>query len=202
MVDTAIGRLLIASLHQAIGEVEPTRLDFYEHWLTPSGMRDGRIGLAPLGAVLSFLRREGPETYGRIMARAGTCSADWSFAEISSVERGIVRSLPIGLRARGALGFSRRLVRATFDRSRATVRLRRGTGSMEIRDSIFCTLRETAPDPMCGYYAAAVSRFLALCQIDADVAVRVCRASGAPGCTLGVTIRGALSEAPATAEAA
>ncbi|MGE3189411.1 MAG: hypothetical protein AB7N90_06990, partial [Vicinamibacterales bacterium] len=182
--------------------VSPTRLDFYEHWLTPTGMRDGRMGLAPFGAVLSFLRREGPDTYGRVMAHAGAYSADWAFAEISSVERGIVQSLPVGLRARGALGFSRRLVRATFDRSRATVRLRRGSGSFEIRDSIFCTLREAAPDPMCGFYAAAVARFLVLFHIDADVTVRACRASGAPGCTLDVTIRGALSETPAAAEAA
>ena len=28
-------------------------------WLNPSGLRDGRIGLAPLAAVLSFLRQEG-----------------------------------------------------------------------------------------------------------------------------------------------
>ena len=60
MVDAGIGRLLIASLHQGIADVSPTRLEFYENWLSPTGMRDGRIGLAPLGAVLSFLQREEP----------------------------------------------------------------------------------------------------------------------------------------------
>ena len=58
MVDAGIGRLLISSLHQGIADVSPNRLEFYENWLSPAGMRDGRIGLAPLGAVLSFLHRE------------------------------------------------------------------------------------------------------------------------------------------------
>ena len=60
MVDAGIGRLLIASLHEGIADVAPLRLEFYENWLSPAGMRDGRIGLAPLGAVLSFLYREEP----------------------------------------------------------------------------------------------------------------------------------------------
>jgi len=57
MVDAGIGRLLISSLHQGIADVSPTRLEFYENWLSPSGMRDGRIGLAPLGAVLGLGKR-------------------------------------------------------------------------------------------------------------------------------------------------
>jgi hypothetical protein len=59
MIEAGIGRLLVASLHQGIADLLPTRLEFYEAWLNPSGLRDGRIGLAPLAAVLSFLRQEG-----------------------------------------------------------------------------------------------------------------------------------------------
>ena len=51
--------MLIASLHQGISDLIPTRLEFYENWLHATGMRDGRIGIAPLAAVLSFLRQEG-----------------------------------------------------------------------------------------------------------------------------------------------
>ena len=47
MVDAGIGRLLISSLHQGITDISPNRLEFYEEWLSPTGMRDGRIGLAP-----------------------------------------------------------------------------------------------------------------------------------------------------------
>ena len=46
--------MLVASLHQGISDLMPTRLEFYENWLNPAGMRNGRIGVAPLKAVLSF----------------------------------------------------------------------------------------------------------------------------------------------------
>src|ERR671918_383445 len=76
MNEAGIGRLLVASLHQAIADLLPTRLEFYEAWLNPTGLRDGRIGLAPLAAVLSFLRQEG-EQYTLVAARAGEYTAEW-----------------------------------------------------------------------------------------------------------------------------
>ena len=86
MVDAGIGRLLIASLHEAIAVVAPDRLDFYENWLTPPGLRDQKLGLAPLHAVLSFLRLEGHDTYDRIMTKAGQYGADWAYAELPALE--------------------------------------------------------------------------------------------------------------------
>ena len=68
MTDAGVGRLLVASLHQGIADLLPSRLEFYESWLNPTGLRDGRIGLAPLAAVLSFLRQEG-EPYHLVAAR-------------------------------------------------------------------------------------------------------------------------------------
>ena len=76
MADAGIGRLLLSSLHQGIGDVAPTRLEFYESWLSPEEMRASRFGLAPLSAVLSFVHREGPPTSDQIAIRAGACAAD------------------------------------------------------------------------------------------------------------------------------
>ena len=47
MSEPRIGRFLVASLHQAIAEVLPDRLEFYENWLSVAGLREGTIGLAP-----------------------------------------------------------------------------------------------------------------------------------------------------------
>jgi hypothetical protein len=201
MVDAGIGRLLVASLHQGIADVAPDRLTFYENWLTPPGLREGKFGLAPLHAVLSFLRLEGQATYDQVMRRAGRYSADWGYAELPSLERGVVRSLPLALRARAALYLSRRLVRSTFKGSRARTRVRNGRGTMEIRASIFCDVREPAGWPMCVFYSAAVEQFLRRFDFDAAVDVNQCRASGGSGCTMTVTIRGQLLE-QAAAEAA
>jgi hypothetical protein len=57
MRDAGIGRVLVASLHEAISDVLPTRLGFYENWLNAEGLRGGTIGLAAVNAVLSFLRQ-------------------------------------------------------------------------------------------------------------------------------------------------
>ena len=190
MVDAGIGRLLVASLHQGIADVAPARLPFYENWLTPPGLRDAKFGLAPLHAVLSFLRLEGPVAYDQIMRRAGVYTADWGFAELSSIQRSIVRGLPLGLRTRVALYLSRRLVQKTFRGSRTNARVRKGSGTIDLRGSIFCTLRERAQSPMCVYYSSAVERFLARFEIDASVAVTQCKASGAAGCTMTITVRG------------
>src|SRR5213083_566873 len=97
MIEAGIGRLLVASLHQGNADLLPTRLEFYESWLHPRGLRDGRIGLAPLAAVLSFLRQEG-EPYRLIAARAGEYTAEWTVADLSSMQRGMVKGAPKGLR--------------------------------------------------------------------------------------------------------
>jgi bacteriochlorophyll 4-vinyl reductase len=197
MVDAGIGRLLVASLHEGIADVAPARLDFYENWLTPPGLRDGKFGLAPLHAVLSFLRLEGQPTYERIMTKAGQYSADWAYADLPAVERAVVRSFPSGLRARWALRLSRRLVAQTFKGSKARVRLRKGAGTVGIHASIFCTVRETAAWPMCMFYAAAVERFLQHFGLDVQVQITECRAHGGSDCTIAVTLRTSQSTAEA-----
>ncbi len=189
MVDAGIGRLLIASLHEGIADIVPNRLEFYENWIKPPSLRDGKIGLAPLHAVLSFLRLEGQATYERIMIRAGQHSADWAYAELSSFKRAIGRSLPVQLRVKWAMRMSRQLVADTFKGSRARVQLRKGAGSMGIRASVFCSVRETAAWPMCVFYAAAVERYLRHFDLDAEVHVAECRAAGGVDCTMAVFIR-------------
>jgi hypothetical protein len=195
LTDDGIGRLLVASLHQAIGDAMPMRLDYYEHWLGPMGLRDGRTGLAPLGAVLSFLRQEGQPVYNDVMTRAGRASAEWQL-ETDRLALPVTRVLPPRLRGRYALARSRRLVRAAFDPARARVGARRGHGHVEVDGSVFCTLREPWPWPTCTYFAAAIGRHLDLCGAPAAVRIDQCRAQGAGTCRLDVdfTVRAAGGE--------
>lgn len=187
MVDAGIGRLLISSLHQGIADVSPMRLEFYENWLSPAGMRDGRIGLAPLGAVLSFLHREEPPANDDIARRAGTYAADWTFEEISAMRRWVIRQLPVRLRVRAALGLGKRLVMATVRQSKVKVRMHTAGAVVEIQSALFEQLRDPASVPMRGFYAAALQRLLALCTIDGDVSVA---SEHEAGWSLAVTVRG------------
>src|SRR5215211_1426877 len=118
MTESRIGRVLVASLHQAIADLLPTRLEFYENWLNVAGLREGTIGLAPLTAVLSFLRTEG-HAYNLITARAGEYAAAWTFENVAPLKVRVVRALPAAIRARAALGTARALVNATYPGSRA-----------------------------------------------------------------------------------
>jgi len=199
MSEPRIGRVLIASLHQAIGELLPARLEFYENWLNPSGLREGTIGLAPLSAVLSFLRTEG-DAYESITARAGAYAADWTVNNLSPWERRVILALPAGLRARAGLRTTRALVRATYPGSRAIVKMKRGEASIDLRGSLFCEVREPRIAPLCGFYASATRRVMQLFAIDADARVSECRAAGGrKGCLLSVVVNRESAEQSAVA---
>src|ERR687891_760529 len=117
MIEAGIGRLLVAGLHQGIADLLPTRLEFYEAWLNPAGLRHGTIGLAPLAAVLSFLRLEG-EPYRLIAARAGEYTAEWTVADLPAFRRTMMRAAPQALRLRLVMRIARRMVRNTYGGSR------------------------------------------------------------------------------------
>jgi bacteriochlorophyll 4-vinyl reductase len=196
MSEAGIGRVLVASLHQGIADILPTRLAFYENWLNAEGLREGTIGLAPLYAVLSFLRLEG-DAYQLITTRAGEYAAEWTVQSMRPFRRSLIKAAPVWLRSRVLLRMARDLVRSSYHGSRAISRLRRGTASVDVRASIFCTVRERVPAPLCGFYAAAFTRMLALFDIDAHTEVVACRGTGEASCVLKVALQnGQPSEAP------
>jgi len=199
MSEPRVGRFLVASLHQAIAELLPDRLEFYENWLSVSGLREGTIGLAPLHAVLSFLRQEGQE-YGRVVARAGEYAAEWTVSSMPGLERRVMRAMPLGLRARAALRTARALVRNTYPGTRVIVNVRKDIASVDLRGSLFCEVREASRQPLCGFYAAAISRVLTLFSVPGDAQMKSCRAAGGgQGCVMSVTVRPAPAGEPAAA---
>lgn len=188
MTETGVGRLLVASLHQGIADLLPTRLEFYEGWLNPTGLRDGRIGLAQLAAVLSFLRQEG-EPYHMVAIRAGKYTAEWIVADLSSTERRIINAAPPAIRRWLVMRLARRMVRQTYAGSRAIVRWRRGKGAVDIRGSIFCGVREPVEQPLCVFYSSAIERLMDLFTLDAEVGTERCRATGAGECIVSILVR-------------
>ena len=194
MNDAGVGRLLVASLHQGIADLLPSRLEFYESWLNPSGLREGRIGLAPLAAVLSFLRQEG-EAYRLVAARAGEYSAEWTVSEMPSIERTVVAGMPDAIRLRLVARIARRMVRQTYGGSRAMVRWRKGRGSVDIRGSIFCEVRGPVDEPLCEFYAAAIRRLMHLFDLQVEVGTERCRATGAGQCVMLVSVRQPVQDA-------
>ena len=187
MREAGIGRVLVASLHQGIEDILPTRLGFYENWLNAEGLRDGTIGLGSLYAVLSFLRQEGG-AYQMITTRAGEYAAEWTVQSMSPVRRSMIRAVPAWLRSRLLLRLGSGLARSSYRGSRVTSRVRHGTASVDIRASVFCAVREPAPHPLCDFYAAAFTRLLALFDLHARAKVVACRGTGNPTCVLQIAM--------------
>ena len=190
MSEACIGRVLVASLHQGIADILPTRLAFYENWLNVGGLRDGTIGLAPLYAVLSFLRQEG-DAYEMITTRAGEYAAEWTVQSLSALQRAAIKAAPRWLRSRILLRLARQLVRSSYRGSRAIAHVKRGTARIDLRASIFCSVRESVPQPLCGFYAAAFTRLMVLFNIGARTEVLACRGTGESSCIFRVVLPGA-----------
>jgi hypothetical protein len=200
MREGGVGRVLVASLHQAIADLLPTRLGFYEHWLHAEGLRDGTIGMAPLLAVLSFLREEG-DPYDAIVTRAGLYAAEWTVAGMGSLERSMIGGLPSPIRRRWVLRMMRRLVRATYGESRARSHLSRASARVEIRPSVFCGVRKPGARPLCRYYAAACTRLLEQFGLGAEALVVECTGMGGRACVVEVALA-VRPPSPVDAEAA
>jgi bacteriochlorophyll 4-vinyl reductase len=187
MSEAGIGRVLVASLHQAIADILPTRLGFYENWLNAEGLREGTIGLAPLYAVLSFLRQEG-DAYNMITTRAGEYAAEWTVQSMPPLERGMIKAAPAWLRGRLLLRLGAQLVRSSYPGSRVVSRVRRGTARVDLRASIFCTVREPVGQPLCGFYAAAFTRLLSLFNLPSTAAIVACRGTGETSCVVAIPL--------------
>ena len=183
MTRGGVGRLLTASLHQSIVDVLPTRVEFYESWLRPESVRSGRLGQAPLNAALSFLRRE-RAAYTEVVARAGEYAAEWCVSELPPFRRAVMRAAPEAVRRWLVMGVARGLIRGTFHESRAIVRWRKGAGSVDIRGSVFCSVRDRAEGPLCQFYAAAITHLMTSFALAVEAENAQCRAAGADGCLI------------------
>jgi hypothetical protein len=195
MSEAKIDRLLAAALHQAIADLLPMRLEFYESYLRPRGWREDAVNLAPVSAVLSFLRHEDTESYDAVMVQAATYAAEWWLAQQPWHARTLGRVLPVAMRLRQVGHLARRHFERAFrgTRVRVRTRMRRRQLELEIRGSIFCSHRETTAVVTCRYYLAFVEALLAGDTFTRQGSVTTCRARGGECCT--VRIDGAAVQA-------
>ncbi len=189
MSEPQIGRALASGLHQAITELMPTRVEFYESWITPKRIREGQLGRARVTAVISFLREEGA-AYDAVMFQAGRYTTDWTLDTLSGPRRAMLNQLPRPLRVRGVLGLADRVVRRLHDEVRLEYRVRRGVAVVSVEDSLFCQVREPTELPMCRFYGAVIERCLEVFGLEGAAESSKCRATGESGCELIVDTTG------------
>jgi hypothetical protein len=186
MSETRIGRLLAACLHQAIGDVLPERLEFYEVWLRSKAWRDGSIALAAMTAVLGFLRTE-PE-YEQVMEQAGRLAAEWTVSSMPPVQRRLIALLPRRWRARAALRIAAGIVRDVSSGSQASAHVRRASASLDVTSSLFCRVRHVGKVPLCAFYRAVAAETLVLFGLAAQVHIESCHAVEGTNCCISVNL--------------
>jgi hypothetical protein len=176
-----VGRVLLESLHQAIDEVLPARLEYYERWLKPAEAPSPKLGAASFSAMLSFLHQEGAEA-DIVLDFAGQYAAVRSFNGLFALRRAFLRMLPRRLRARRATRLVVRVLAALHGESRVDMSRRRSTVFINIEGSPFCAAAPPAEPPTCRFYSTFILTFLQLFHLRAAVRVTRCRASGVPSC--------------------
>ena len=189
MSEPKIGRVLAASLHQAIDELMPTRVEFYESWLTVGRIRKDELGRARINAVISFLRQEGTE-YDAVVDRAGRYAADWTVDALPAVERTLLRRLPRPIRVRVVLRMVARMIRGLHDDGRLRAVVRRGTAVVTVGGSLFCDVRERTSAPLCRFYGAVLERSLESFGMSVRAQLSGCRAMGDGTCEIIIHIGG------------
>ena len=188
MSEPKIGRVLASSLHQAINELIPTRVEFYESWLTAGRIRQGELGRARINAVVSFLRQEGA-AYDAVMGRAGRYTASWTLDAQSVVERALLRRLPRPIRVRAVLRMGVRLIRSLHGDVWLQTTVRRGTAVVSIEGSLFCDVRAPAGAPLCRFYGAVLEGCLESFGIPCSAQLSRCRGTGDAVCELVIETR-------------
>ena len=183
MSEPKIGRVLVASLHQAIHDVIPTRGEFYEDWLSAHRIRQGEVGRERVAAVISFLREEG-EDYSAVVDRAGRYAVDWTVGDLPALERLMLRRLPRSLRVRGILRASARLIRNLHEVAQLDFTVGRGAGVVRLDGSLFCDVREPPGRPLCGFYGGLSERYFELFDVSCEVQISQCRGTGESSCEL------------------
>ncbi|MBA2353090.1 MAG: hypothetical protein H0V80_00330 [Acidobacteria bacterium] len=184
MSEARIDRLLAAAIHQAIADLLPDRLDFYESYLRPRGWREDAVNLAPVSAVLSFLRHEENGTYDAVMIRAATYAADWWLAAQSWPLRRAGRITPQWYRVRQFARLSHQHFEQSYRGTKAKVRIDGMQIDIEVRGSIFCSTREPTDHPHCRYYLAFAEALFERDGVASRGQLTSCRALGADACGL------------------
>jgi hypothetical protein len=184
MSEARIDRLLAAALHQAIADLLPLRLDFYESYLRPRGWREDAVNLAPITAVLSFLRHEEPGTHDAVMVQAARYAGDWWMSRQPWHVRRVGRLLPVPLRLRQIGRLAKQHFEQSYRGTKVRVRVRGRQLELEVRGSIFCSSRAHGTAPQCRYYLAFVEYLVADDRFSAAGTLTACRALGGEACVV------------------
>lgn len=180
--EVLVERKFVASLHRALEEVAPERLEVFEKWFNPADRRP-QFHIAPVIGAVGYLRKT-PELYRKVMEKAGRYASQWSCLDLPQLRRKMIQSrLPFGRDRllRHLLRFGLR----SIHRDGALETARNGDHLVvTVANSLFCRTGGPGGDePACLYYAALFAGLLDCTQEKTSSFIEsACRGLGDAAC--------------------
>jgi predicted hydrocarbon binding protein len=97
--------------------------------------------------------------------------------------------MPPAIRKRMVVGVAQWMAQSTYGDTNVRVQWQQWRGSVDLKSSLFCEVRDHVKSPLCEFYASALRRLMSTFKLDADVVMDECRATGATRCAMSVTVR-------------
>jgi hypothetical protein len=118
------------------------------------------------------------------MARAGALAAEWTIDSLPAFRRRVTLALPRWLRAHAAARVATAIVRDVLSTSSASVQVKRGQVRFDVKDSLFCSVRDRQAWPLCAFYAAVATETLGRFGLPARARIDRCRAVEGGSCAI------------------
>lgn len=175
-----VERKFVASLHKALEELAPERLEIFEKWFDPADRR-AQFHIASVIGAIGYLRRS-PDLYHKVMEMAGRYASQWSCLDLPQIKRKIRFRLPFGrdrlvkhLLQSGLKSIHRD---AELETARDGDKL-----VVTVSNSLFCRTELNGGEPTCEYYSALFAGLLACTHEKcSSITESACRSRGDSCC--------------------
>ncbi len=180
MENGLVERKFVASLHKALEELAPERLEIFEKWFDPADRRP-QFHIASIIGAVGYLRRS-PELYHKVMEKAGHYASQWSCLDLPENKRKILFRLPFGRDRRVKHLLQKGLRSIHRDGQLETAR----DGDklvVTLSNSLFCRTELIGNEPTCEYYSAFFAGLLACIHENcSSMTESACRGQGDSSC--------------------
>ena len=97
-------------------------------------------------------------------------------------------ALPRWFRIRRVLRAAAGTMRAGYEPTKVTVRVRRTQATFEVRSSLFCRVREAQAAPLCDFHAALIVQLLNRFSLPAAVQIEQCTGTQGGHCAVVIDV--------------
>ena len=180
--DIQVERLFVTCLQKALDEHAPEQLEVFGKWFDLSS-RQTRFHVAPVIGAVGYLRKNA-SIYEKVVEAAGIGASERAYADMSQIERRLLKSLPRFGKERFLKHLLHSGLRSIHKDALLSVQKDNGKFIITVDNSIFClTPADDGGGHRCQFYAALFAGLLQKTDIPCSSVREVsCRGQGEEAC--------------------